>query len=93
MWVDVSEVERKLRGEPTPEYYEETDDDSDLEDGNLPSPPASVKGKPVTKKRSAVSSKRSRKRKERRSASGSEHQRASLALCAPTTTLGASHTY
>ncbi|KAK3672850.1 hypothetical protein LTR78_007203 [Recurvomyces mirabilis] len=48
VWVDVSEVERKLRGEPTPEYYEETDDDDDLsdeEDGNLPSPPASVKGK------------------------------------------------
>lgn len=48
VWVDVSEIERKLRGEPTPEYYEETDDDddpSDEEDGNLPSPPASVKGK------------------------------------------------
>lgn len=53
VWVDVSEIERKLRGEPTPEYYEETDDDPDLdgEDGNLPSPPASVKGKPATKKR------------------------------------------
>ncbi|KAK4550579.1 hypothetical protein LTR36_000158 [Oleoguttula mirabilis] len=47
VWVDVSEIERKLRGEPTPEYYEETDDEDDLsdEDGNLPSPPASVKGK------------------------------------------------
>lgn len=48
VWVDVGEIERKLRGEPTPEYYEETDDDDDLsdeEDGNLPSPPASVKGK------------------------------------------------
>jgi len=49
VWVDVSEIERKLRGEPTPEYYEETDDDDDNlsgnEDGNLPSPPASVKGK------------------------------------------------
>ena len=53
VWVDVSEVERKLRGEPTPEYYEETDDESDLdvEDGNLPSPPASVKGKAGSKKR------------------------------------------
>jgi hypothetical protein len=56
VWVDVAEIERKLRGEPTPEYYEETDDeDEDLdneEDGNLPSPPASVKGrKPKTKKR------------------------------------------
>jgi hypothetical protein len=49
VWVDVAEIERKLRGEPTPEYYEETDDDdddlSDEEAGNLPSPPASVKGK------------------------------------------------
>ncbi|KAK3709558.1 hypothetical protein LTR37_010779 [Vermiconidia calcicola] len=53
VWVDVSEIERKLRGEPTPEYYEETDDESDLdeEDGNLPSPPASVKGKNNTRKR------------------------------------------
>nr|POF17780.1 dna damage-responsive transcriptional repressor rph1 [Quercus suber] len=49
VWVDVSEIERKLRGEPTPEYYEETDDEEDdvseAEDGNLPSPPASIKGK------------------------------------------------
>ena len=56
VWVDVAEIERKLRGEPTPEYYEETDDDEDEldheEDGNLPSPPASVKGrKPKNKKR------------------------------------------
>ena len=52
VWVDVNEVERKLRGEPTPEYIEETDDDSDMdEDGNLPSPPASVKGKPASRKR------------------------------------------
>lgn len=48
VWVDVNEIERKLRGEPTPEYYEETDDEDDElsdEDCNLPSPPASVKGK------------------------------------------------
>ena len=53
VWVDVYEIERKLRGEPTPEYYEETDDESDLDEdgGNLPSPPASVKGKPGSKKR------------------------------------------
>ena len=52
VWVDVYEIERKLRGEPTPEYYEETDDESDLEeDGNLPSPPASVKGKTAGRKR------------------------------------------
>ncbi|KAF2836895.1 JmjC-domain-containing protein, partial [Patellaria atrata CBS 101060] len=48
VWVDVSEIERKLRGEPTPEYYEETDDEDDEDDvqHDLPSPPASVKGKP-----------------------------------------------
>ncbi|EMC96328.1 hypothetical protein BAUCODRAFT_33663 [Baudoinia panamericana UAMH 10762] len=52
VWVDVSEIERKLRGEPTPEYYEETDDDTEDEDGNLPTPPASVKGKaPRSRKR------------------------------------------
>ncbi|KAF2167999.1 hypothetical protein M409DRAFT_65563 [Zasmidium cellare ATCC 36951] len=52
VWVDVGEIERKLRGEPTPEYYEETDDeDEDEADGHLPSPPPSVKGKPATKKR------------------------------------------
>lgn len=55
VWVDVTDIERKLRGEPTPEYYEETDDsDDELDDGeggNLPSPPASVKGKTQTKKR------------------------------------------
>lgn len=50
VWVDVREIERKLRGEPTPEYYEETDDDEDDEEDeeptNLPTPPGSVKGKP-----------------------------------------------
>jgi hypothetical protein len=53
VWVDVAEIERKMRGEPTPEYYEETDDESELEDedSKLPTPPASVKGKPASKKR------------------------------------------
>lgn len=54
VWVDVAEIERKMRGEPTPEYYEETDDESDLEDeedSKLPTPPASVKGKATSKKR------------------------------------------
>jgi hypothetical protein len=50
VWVDVREIERKLRGEPTPEYYEETDDDEDDDEDdeptNLPTPPGSVKGKP-----------------------------------------------
>jgi hypothetical protein len=49
VWVNVSEIERKLRGEPTPEYYEETDedDDDDADDAlnDLPTPPASVGGK------------------------------------------------
>ncbi|KAL8712814.1 MAG: hypothetical protein Q9220_003022 [cf. Caloplaca sp. 1 TL-2023] len=52
VWVDVFDIERKLRGEPTPEYYEETDDDDDEEDDDdegptdLPTPPGSDKGKP-----------------------------------------------
>lgn len=47
VWVDVSEIERKLRGEPTPEFEEYTDDEDDFDDtaDHLPSPPASVKGK------------------------------------------------
>ncbi|PNS14522.1 hypothetical protein CAC42_3808 [Sphaceloma murrayae] len=54
VWVDVSEIERKLRGEPTPEYYEETDDDDDEDlegNGDLPTPPASVKGKATAGKK------------------------------------------
>lgn len=50
VWVDVHDIERKLRGEPTPEYYEETDDDDDEEDDDgptdLPTPPGSVKNQP-----------------------------------------------
>ena len=54
VWVDVNEIERKLRGEPTPEYYEETDDEDDEEDGayHLPSPPSvagKTRGKPGRK--------------------------------------------
>ena len=49
VWVDVREIERKLRGEPTPEYYEETEDEDEeeVEEGptDLPTPPGSVKGK------------------------------------------------
>jgi hypothetical protein len=56
VWVDVGEIERKLRGEPTPEYYEETDDDDEDEMDldiatDLPSPPASVAGKPQSQAR------------------------------------------
>lgn len=50
VWVDVRDVERKLRGEPTPEYYEETDDEEDEDEEDeptdLPTPPGSDKGKP-----------------------------------------------
>ena len=49
VWVDVRDIERKLRGEPTPEYYEETEEEEDDEDDeptDLPTPPSSDKGKP-----------------------------------------------
>ena len=51
VWVDVGDIERKLRGEQTPEYYEETDDEDEEEDedddgpNDLPTPPGSDKGK------------------------------------------------
>ncbi|KAJ2955223.1 hypothetical protein NQ176_g11412 [Zarea fungicola] len=55
VWIDVYEIERKLRGEPTPEYYEETededdDDDDDQDISGLPSPPASH-GVKISRKR------------------------------------------
>ncbi|KAF2261656.1 hypothetical protein CC78DRAFT_546481 [Lojkania enalia] len=61
VWVDVNEIERKLRGEPTPEYYEETDDEDDDEEGadHLPSPPPGV----ASKSRSKASRKSTNKRK------------------------------
>ncbi|OSS48003.1 hypothetical protein B5807_06326 [Epicoccum nigrum] len=66
VWVDVNEIERKLRGEPTPEYYEETDDDEDDEDGadRLPSPPASVAGKTKKKPGRKPANKRKRGKDE-----------------------------
>jgi hypothetical protein len=66
VWVDVNEIERKLRGEPTPEYYEETDDEDEEEsDDRLPSPPRSVAGKPKGKPgRKPASNKRKRGGKE-----------------------------
>ena len=66
VWVDVNEIERKLRGEPTPEYYEETDDDEDDEDGadRLPSPPASVTGKTKKKPGRKPANKRKRGKDE-----------------------------
>lgn len=59
VWIDVEDIERKLRGEPTPEYYEETDDEiDDYNTTDLPSPPASVigKGKPGRKRKREQSS-------------------------------------
>ena len=45
VWVDVFDIERKLRGEPTPEYWDEEkfEDDGDLDIGDLPTPPSSEK--------------------------------------------------
>jgi len=55
VWVDVNEIERKLRGEPTPEYYtaSEDEDDDDMDVEQMPTPPSSVRGRPKgsTKKR------------------------------------------
>jgi hypothetical protein len=45
VWVDVYEIERKLRGEPTPEFMEITDDEMDYAGDYLPSPAASHTGK------------------------------------------------
>ncbi|KAH4290974.1 histone H3-trimethyl-L-lysine(9) demethylase [Parastagonospora nodorum] len=66
VWVDVNEIERKLRGEPTPEYYEETDDEDEEEvDDRLPTPPRSVAGKPKAKPgRKPAANKRKRGAKE-----------------------------
>ncbi|KXT01019.1 hypothetical protein AC578_4444 [Pseudocercospora eumusae] len=68
VWVDVGEIERKLRGEPTPEYYEETDsegEDEEVEDSKLPTPPASVKGKGKKRKREAKKEEPKKKKKIR----------------------------
>ena len=46
VWVNVNEIERKLRGEPTPEYYTASEDDDDEDEADqMPTPPASVRGK------------------------------------------------
>ncbi|KAK5143689.1 hypothetical protein LTR32_004237 [Rachicladosporium monterosium] len=69
VWVDVSEIERKLRGEPTPEYYEETDDEDDLSDGeggNLMTPPASVKGKAARGKKRKRETKEEKPKKKKK---------------------------
>jgi hypothetical protein len=65
VWVDVNEIERKLRGEPTPEYYEETDDEEEeaIAD-HLPSPPPSVAGKTKKKPGRKPGNKRKRANEE-----------------------------
>ena len=48
VWVDVWDIERKLRGEPTPELYEETEEEEDEDDdevADLPTPPGSDGGR------------------------------------------------
>lgn len=64
VWVDVNEIERKLRGEPTPEYYEETDDEEEEEIEHLPSPPPSVAGKAKRKPGRKPNNKRKRANEE-----------------------------
>lgn len=69
VFLDVKEIERKLRGEPTDDEEEfdsdDSDDDEDMDDeegegrvGDFPTPPESVEGKP-----GMVKLKRSHKRK------------------------------
>jgi hypothetical protein len=77
VWVDVNEIERKLRGEPTPEYYEVTDDESDEEEEVLPTPPPSVRGK------STAGKKRKRPTKETKAAPEKKKKRVMLRLRAP----------
>ena len=49
VWIDVWDIERKLRGEPTPEYYEETDFED--EDEDMLTPTESEAGGKKSKKR------------------------------------------
>jgi hypothetical protein len=67
VWVDVNEIERKLRGEPTPEYVEVTDDDDS--DGELEVAPSPAPGKAKQgrkRKRPTKESKEAPKRKVKR---------------------------
>lgn len=78
VWVDVYEIERKLRGEPTPEYWseEEEDDDDDDDDeeedddeiSGLPSPPSShaVRIKAPGRKRKRTKPEKERKERTKK---------------------------
>lgn len=75
VWVDVYEIERKLRGEPTPEYWseeddededdEEDDEDEDEEVSGLPSPPSSHAVRIKTSIRKRKRTKPGKEKKER----------------------------
>ena len=69
VWVDVWDIERKLRGEPTPEFYEETEDEDDDEEEimDLPTPPgdddkAKVKARSQKRKRDLIKDVKPRKK-------------------------------
>ena len=51
VWIDIGEIERKLRGEATPEYYDEMYSDQEQLDGtsDLLTPPRSVPEKSATR--------------------------------------------
>jgi hypothetical protein len=66
VWVDVNEIERKLRGEPTPEYYEVTDDESDGEDARPATPPPTKKKTASKKRKRAEPKEETPKRKVKR---------------------------
>ena len=51
VWVDVGEIERKLRGDPTEDEYEYEDEEMEDADGALPTPPESVDVKPNKKRK------------------------------------------
>lgn len=79
VWVDVYEIERKLRGEPTPEYWDsddeddDDDEDEDEEDDDeatgLPSPPSGhvrIKAGVTKRKRARISKDKKEKTKKLR---------------------------
>ncbi|OAT07514.1 jumonji family transcription factor [Blastomyces gilchristii SLH14081] len=76
VWIDIGEIERKLRGESTPEYYDEMGSDQDEMDmdgvSDLLTPPRSVPEKSGT-----------RVRKRKREAQESKAKRAKLHVTGP----------
>ncbi|PGG96394.1 hypothetical protein GX51_07848 [Blastomyces parvus] len=76
VWIDIGEIERKLRGESTPEYYDEMGSDQDEMDmdgvSDLLTPPRSVPEKSGT-----------RVRKRKREGQESKAKRAKLHVAGP----------